>query len=229
MNNFIRLNITAEGQTEEAFVKQVLSRHLGDYNISTDVRSVLTSKDKRKQYRGGLISYTKAKKDIQTWLKEDHHVETRFTSMFDLYALPSNFPGYEEAKKIFDPYERIDFLESEFEKDINDFRFIPYIQLHEFEALLFSKIDELNIEYFYHPKSIEKLIIIASDIGNPELINDRPTTSPSKRIIKLIPEYENNKVSVGAAVAEIIGMDHLKKTCRHFNDWVSKLESLTAQ
>ncbi|MGB0840535.1 MAG: hypothetical protein ACPGXL_10355 [Chitinophagales bacterium] len=49
---FIRLNITAEGQTEEQFVKNILATHLGQFNITTDVRSVLTSKDKRKSYRG---------------------------------------------------------------------------------------------------------------------------------------------------------------------------------
>jgi len=227
MSQFIRLNITAEGQTEEAFVKQTLSKYLGDFNLSTDVRCVLTSKDKRKHYRGGLISYSKAKKDIQTWLKEDNHSETRFTTMFDLYALPSDFPGFEASKKILDPYEKVIFLESEFEKDINDFRFIPYIQLHEFEALLFSKIEELDIEYFYYENSIEKLKTLADNIGNPELINDRPTTAPSKRIISLIPEYEYNKVSVGATVAGIIGINHLKNSCRHFNDWILKLELLS--
>lgn len=54
MRKFTRLNITAEGQTEERFVKDTLSFHLGKYNISTDVRCVLTSKDKKKCYRGGL-------------------------------------------------------------------------------------------------------------------------------------------------------------------------------
>jgi len=57
MNKFIRLNITAEGQTEERFVKETLSKHLGNYQISTDVRRVLTSKDKYHKFRGGLFNY----------------------------------------------------------------------------------------------------------------------------------------------------------------------------
>ncbi len=151
------MNITAEGQTEERFVKDTLSRHLGNFNISTDVRCVLTSKDKRKTYRGGLISYKKAKSDITMWLKEDNNPEVRFTTMFDLYALPNDFPGYEEAKKISDAYKRVDFLEAAFALDIQDNRFIPYIQLHEFESLIFSKPEELQIEYFEHSKEISKL------------------------------------------------------------------------
>lgn len=226
MRKFTRLNITAEGQTEERFVKDTLSLHLGKFNISTDVRCVLTSKDKKKCYRGGLISYAKAKSDISMWLKEDNNIEARFTTMFDLYALPYDFPKYEESKKIIDAYDRVEFLEKAFAQDIQDSRFVPYIQLHEFESLIFSKPEELEIEYFKHYKEINKLKQIAIEKGNPELINDNPETAPSKRIIKLIPEYECNKVSVGASIVRIIGIDFLKKSCKHFNDWIIKLENL---
>jgi hypothetical protein len=54
-----------------------------------------------------------------------------------------------------------------------------------------------------------------------------PETAPSKRIIKLIPEYEWNKVSVGASIAGLIGIDYLKGACKHFNDWITKLENLS--
>lgn len=63
MRDFRRLNVTAEGRTEETFVKQVLANYLGQFNISTDVRCVQTSRDKRKTHRGGLVSYQKE------WLK----------------------------------------------------------------------------------------------------------------------------------------------------------------
>lgn len=110
MSVFKRLNITAEGQTGEKFVKQTLSEYLGQFNVSTDVRCVLTSKDKTKAYRGGLISYKKAKNDIISWLKEDRDSNVRFSTMFDLYALPNDFPSFEEAKKYAtDPYTRVRF------------------------------------------------------------------------------------------------------------------------
>jgi hypothetical protein len=226
MRKFTRLNVTAEGQTEERFVKDTLSPYLGKFNISTDVRCVLTSKDKKKSYRGGLISYTKAKSDILMWLKEDNNSEARFTTMFDLYALPNDFPKYEESKKIINAYDRVEFLETAFAQDIRDHRFVPYIQLHEFESLILSKPEELEIEYFEHSKEITKLKQLAVEKGNPELINDSHETAPSKRIIKLIPEYECNKVSVGASIVGIIGIDFLKVTCKHFNDWITKLEDL---
>lgn len=93
-----RLHITAEGQTEEYFVKNTLTYYLGDYNISTDVRCVLTSKDKHRRdiiYRGGLVNYDKAKNDIVQWLKEEkNNNDVFFTTMFDLYALPHDFPDF---------------------------------------------------------------------------------------------------------------------------------------
>jgi hypothetical protein len=150
LSSFIRLNITAEGQTEERFVKETLSPHFGRFNISADVRCVLTSKDKHKKYRGGMISYKKAKFDIVTWLHSDKHNEARFTTMFDLYALPEDFPGYVEAIKLANPYKKVEYIEQALKADIGDWRFIPYIQLHEFESLLFARPIELELEYFNH-------------------------------------------------------------------------------
>lgn len=221
----IRLHVTAEGQTEKAFVKQVLTPNLALFEVYADARCVLTSKDNRaaKEYRGGLINYEKAKKDIQAWLKEDTHAECRFTTMFDLYALPDNFPAYAEAKRQNDPYERIKILEQALGEDIDDSRFIPYVQLYEFEALILADPQQLDWEYLEHDRPIQNLISMVGD-QNPELINDSPQTAPSKRILSEIPEYD--KVSAGVSVAEKIGLPTLRAKCRHFNDWLTGLEQL---
>lgn len=230
MRRMTRLHITVEGQAEEEFVKESLSPYLAKFNVFADARCVLTSKDKRRTYRGGLVSYEKAKADILTWMREDANPDAIFTTMFDFYALPSTFPNYSGAREKTDPYDRVSALEKAFEDDIKDLRFIPYIQLHEFESLLFSKPEELKIEYFAHDKEIEKMIQMLKDKnGNPELINDNKHSAPSKRIIQLIPEYEHNKVTVGAPVVGLIGIEHLKKTCRHFGDWIARLERLSVE
>ena len=223
----IRLHITAEGQTEQAFAKTLLAPYLADFNIFVDARSVLTSKDKRaaKEYRGGLLSYEKAKKDIKIWLKEDNHRECRFTTMFDLYALPQDFPGYQLAQKSANPYERITCLEKAMERDINDVRFIPYIQLHEFEALILADPQKLDWEYLEHERPIGNLLTVVAGL-NPELIDDGPTTAPSKRILREIPEYD--KVTAGVSVAGKIGLKTLREKCRHFSDWLSRLEQLAS-
>ena len=226
MKQFIRLHILAEGQTEERFVKDTLSEHLGKYQISTNIRSVYTSKDKNKFYRGGLVSYQKAKKDIQSWLKEDSNADARFTTMFDLYALPKDFPLYNESKSIMNPYQKVAFLENALKEDINDLRFIPYIQLHEFETLVLANPKNLALEYFDNDKAIQTLQAVLNEHkGNAELINENPASAPSKRIIEVIPEYD--KVNVGAAIAGINGIEFLKNTCKHFKSWVDTLEILS--
>jgi hypothetical protein len=191
--SFLRLHVIAEGRTEEKFVKNVLSKHLGHFNISTDARSVLTSKDKRahKAYRGGLVDFERARKDILTWMKEDNNPECRFTTMFDLYALPADFPGYRKMKRENDPYQRVEKLETALAKEIPDPRFIPYIQLHEFEALIFADPNLLAEEYLEHERPIQNLVkVLQKAKDNPELIDGGKDTAPSKRILSEIPEYD---------------------------------------
>lgn len=223
----IRLHVTAEGQTELSFVKNVLAPHLADFDVFADARCVLTGRDKRrsKEYRGGLLSYNKAKKDIQSWIKEDDHSDCRFSTMFDLYALPEDFPGYENAKKVSDRYGRVRALEEAMCQDIGDVRFIPYIQLHEFETLILSDPQKLDWEYLEHGESIGNLISMVGK-QNPELINDGRRTAPSKRILREIPEYD--KVTAGVSVVQRIGLELLRDRCRHFCDWLSKLEGLSS-
>jgi hypothetical protein len=221
----IRLHITAEGATEQNFANKVLKPHLINFDVFVDARSVLTSKDKRtsKEYRGGLFRYGKAEKDIQAWLKEDARAECRFTTMFDLYALPEDFPGYANSGKARDPYERVRILEESTARTIPDRRFIPYNQLHEFEALILAAPQNLDWEYLEHDTAINKLISMVGD-KNPELINDGSETAPSKRILKEIPEYD--KVMAGVAVTGKTGLQTLRQKCRHFHDWLSCLEKL---
>jgi hypothetical protein len=221
----MRLHIIAEGRTEEKFINKVLAKELVSFNVFADVRCVETSRDKNKIFRGGLLNYAKAKSDILEWIKQEKDPECRFTTMFDLYALPNDFPEYDIAKEM-PPYQRVEKLENALAADINSIRFIPYIQLHEFEALLFSDIEELKIdsESPEHDKAIQNLKAIALKQPNPELINDSPETAPSKRILKEIPEYE--KVTAGVNVAEKIGLPRIREKCQHFNEWLNKLENL---
>ena len=221
---YIRLNITTEGQTEFRFVKDVLCSHLQSYGIFCDIRCVLTSKEYKK--RGGMTNYAKAKKDIQQWMKQEYSADRRFSTMFDYYALPNDFPGYSDAKKQTNPYDKVKCIEEAFAKDMNDIRFIPYIQLHEFEALFYANLDILLLEYDDKCMEIEELKTVLSQTpynGNPELINDKKGTAPSHRIISKIPEYQ--KVS-SASLLNLVSIDVLREKCNHFNEWLTKLENL---
>ncbi len=189
----VRLNFIVEGQTEEAFVKQTLSPHLAHRSIFANVRCVMTSLKRGVKYRGGLSGYTQAKKDVMAWIKKDQGSDARFTTMFDLYGLPRDFPGYGDAEKVRDPYSRVRTLEKAMGEDISDRRFIPYIQLHEFEALLLSDPQKLGLQFSDCDAGIQRLIAMACAFGSPERVDGGPNTAPSKRIIDEIQEYSGRK------------------------------------
>ena len=224
----VRLNFIVEGQTEETFVKGTLSPHLADRSIYVNVRCVMTSRKGGLKYSGGIANYAQAKRDIARWMKEDRNPDARFTTMFDLYALPVDFPGFQDARTN-QPYQRVQTLEYALGMDIADPRFVPYIQLHEFEALLLSDPSMLDSQFPGYEDEIRNLVKMACGFDSPELIDDGSDTAPSKRIITEIPEYAGRKASAGPIVAGKIGLPTLRSKCDHFGDWLDKLEHLESE
>lgn len=223
----IRLHVVAEGQTEETFVNRTLAPHLAQFEVYTTVHCVTTSRRRGRLHRGGLPSYARAKRDLELWMKNDRNTDARFSTFFDLYALPSGFPGFEEAQSQSDPYQRVKMLEAALATDLRDHRFVPYFQLHEFEALLLADPRQLESEFIDADEAIQNLIALAAGYKSPELIDDGIDTAPSKRIINEIPAYAGRKASVGPLVADLIGLATLRKSCPHFDAWVKRLESLS--
>lgn len=222
-----RLNVLAEGYTEQSFAEKLLPSYLNPPCQQIFSRCVETSRNKKKGrvYRGGLLSYAKVKADLVRWLKECSNSDVFFTTMFDYYALPSDFPGMENAQRKNDVYEKIQVLEDAFAEDVNDRRFIPYIQLHEFETLIFVKPQELEWSYLGKDSAIRNLSKVLDDFENcPELINNGLETAPSKRILREIPEYD--KASAGVDTVELIGADLIKESCPHFSAWINKLSAV---
>lgn len=225
----IRLHFIVEGQTEELFVKNVLSFHFAPFGIVVDAGLVTTRKDRQhgRKYKGGLgRNYAKTKREIENWLKSDSTTEVRFTTMFDFYALPEDFPGFEEARRQALPRDKAECIEVALRRDIADDRFIPHIQLHEFEALLLSAPERFIDRYPESPKEVEALCRECEAFETPEDINEGETTAPSKRISKHLPAYASRKTSDGPTIAERIGLDVLRDRCPHFNDWITRLEQL---
>lgn len=222
----LRLNFIVEGQTEERFVNTVLRSHFADQSIVAAAHCVTTRRDRRAphiKYRGGLTTYRHARDDILRWVREDRSESARFTTMFDLYGLPADFPGYADAAKESNPYARVEVLEVALREAIGDRRFVPYIQLHEFEALLFSDLEKLGLQFPEHATEIRQLVETGAGLDSPELVNDGSTTSPSKRITEAIPEYARRKASAGPIVAGKIGLSVLRSQCPHFAEWLERL------
>lgn len=223
------IHVLCEGQTEQGFVEEVLRPYLQSRGVA-GVKSILITTNKKKNARGGMLTYSHALTDLNLLqlTKQDGEYERHiFTTMFDLYALPDDFPGFADSKKVGDAYARVDYLEKEFANSIDDIRFIPYIQLHEFEALLFCGIDYIKKLYPSCEKRCEQLIKDLQEFdGNPELINNSPKTAPSKRIIMAVEENKKahyNKPKTGRYVTKNVGIDELRERCKHFNEWIEKL------
>jgi len=222
-----RLNLTVEGRTEQEFVTRLLKPHLADFGVyAAKPRLTALAKKKGTVHRGGVQRYEPLKNDLLHWIKQDSDPDAFFTTMIDLYGLPSDFPRFSEANTRDDPYQRVAKLEEAFEEDIGDRRFIAYIQLHEFEALLFSEPEAFGHYYDQHKTQIASLVAMRDEFGNPELIDDGEDSAPSKRIGRAIPDYRGRKLMVGPLVAEAIGIQRIRQECAHFNQWLSRLEKL---
>ena len=223
-----RLYVFVEGQTEQTFVATVLTPHLINFGIFQVVPILIAhSRKKGIVHRGGGRSYKPMKDDIVRALRKYQGSDVYFTTMIDLYAIAPEFPGLlETAKFINTPLKRVEILENYFGEDLSDQRFIPFIQLHEYEAYLFSDTSKFLGEFPSYEKAISELTNMAAEYGSPEDINEGIETAPSKRIIKAIPEYEGRKVSAGSNIASEIGIQAIRNKCPHFNTWLTKLEML---
>lgn len=227
------IHILCEGQTEQGFVENVLKPYLVANGVVA-VKSVLVFTSRKENARGGVVSFLKVKNDLSIMMKSNKDNDSEihiFTTMFDFYALPGDFPGYEGTQCKTNKYERVAAIETAFADCIGSDRFIPYIQLHEFETLVLCGLDYLKDMYKGRNKQIDCLKAELNKVGNPELVNDKPETAPSKRIIKAVEGgnkklYNYDKPKSGRDVTQNVGIDELRARCRHFDAWVVKLLSV---
>lgn len=201
----------AEGATEVQFIESSLRHHFiakGIYDI-------------RAFDMGGSNSYGKYYTDVTTFLKKENDIIV--TSRIDFFRLPTDFPGYYEAKKLNGNDRQIAAIETEINQRINHQRFVPYIQLHEFEGLLFTDMKGFNQIPGCDAKVLEELKAIVDGYQNPELINDGPETAPSMRLKRIIPGYD--KPLYGAYIALENGLDSIINKCPRFRNWLEVLEA----
>lgn len=218
-----RVLALVEGSTEKKFVMEVLGPYLSFKGVY--LSATLLGRGRK---MGGVGPYIRFRGDMLKAIKQGS--ANYFTTMFDYYALPDDWPGRRQAKKedfksAAGTIERaiLEDISMELGDSFNNELLLPYIQMHEFEALLFSNPVDLAASSARSDQA-NQLASIVEDAGEPEAIDDSPETAPSKRIKKVAPGYQ--KTVNGIIAAKKIGIAEMRKKCGHFRQWLEKLESL---
>jgi hypothetical protein len=219
----VRVHIICEGQTEEMFVKKVLAE-------SFDARGIYLNPSLigKPGHKGGNLRFERLLADIRLRLLSDSTAYC--TTLFDFYGLPMDFPGKREAKNHDNYIEKARCVTSAMSACLQDHlgagamrRFLPYVQMYEFEGLLFSDT-EAFAQGISQPTIAANLKLIRDQFDTPEMINDSPETAPSKRLIALLPSYE--KPTDGSLAALEIGLASIRQECKLFDAWLSAIEML---
>ena len=223
-----RLIVHVEGPTEETFVNEVLSEHLYQRGHA-DVSARIIGKARARGRRGGIVPWEIARQGVLNHLRED---QGRYVStMVDYYAMPNGWPGRADAPTELAASDRAEAIEDALLEAVctamgtsfNPNRFVPYVMMHEFEAMLFSDCDSFG-RAIGRSDLIGNFQAIRNLFRSPEEIDDSPLTAPSKRIKDLLPGYDK---PVGGTVGVLgIGLDTIRSECQHFADWLERLESL---
>lgn len=218
-----RVVVLVEGPTELNFIKQFLSPIMSLKGVHLHPQYTGKPGSHRRSLR-----YARIRQDILAVLKQN--TDNYCTTMFDYYGLSADWPGRTEAAS-HSQSEKSRLIEDGVSRDIatelgdslNLSRLIPYVQMHEFEAILYSDIsilaDSTGIAF-------TQLDEIVQQFSSPEEINDNPQSAPSKRIIRLCNNY--SKTIMGITVAQKTGIDTIRQKCSHFNDWINNLERLAS-
>lgn len=219
----IRVHVICEGQTEEMFVNEVLADAFLPINIC-----LVPALIGKPGHKGGNFKFERLLTDVRARLLDDK--KAYCTTFFDFYGLPEDFPGKEQAKAKVGMPQKADCLLAALTERLQSTlgenplkRFIPYVQMYEFEGLLFSHPERLarGINQADLGTYLQK---IRDAFDSPEEINNSPDTAPSKRIGNLYSAYD--KPIHGSLAAIEIGLDVIRQECQRFDQWLKKLEAL---
>ncbi len=214
-----RLIIVCEGPTENEFCLELVAPKLLKADIYVEAPLI-------KKSNGGIVSWPAIKRQLERHL---HEGNAYVSLMVDYYGIKDShgFPGWQESKVIYPMSARWQFLCNRMKTDITSelsSRFIPYIQIHEFESLLFSDIEVFRNNFASNELDFSILEVAIQEFPNPEDINSRPTLAPSKRLIEAIPGYD--KIIYGNCLAADIGLDKIMEKCPLFSQWVTSLQNI---
>jgi len=208
-----RLCVICEGPTEVEFVKNCLEPYLRPQGLHT-YPSLLQAPSGN--HRGGRVTVERLGKH----LAHEYDRTDRITTLVDYY-------GFRDAGGSSRAQLEADILAETLKWNPRaDKRFIlPYVQMYEFEGLLFSDIEQFHyVLDGWNKEARTQLLAIRNAFETPEKINNSKETAPSKRILKIFGEQAYSKTEHGPIIAEEIGLEKIRLQCAQFDEWIKKLE-----
>jgi hypothetical protein len=226
MSDFITVIAIVEGKTEEIFINSLLKPYLDQKMVFITATQVTKPGQK-----GGDVCFERVKKDLENHLKQ--RVDTYVTTLVDFYGV-REWPGIDLVPANASPARIAEIVNDAtyttvvklFAKQEADRRFIPYMAIHEFEALLFSDSASLATELDI---AEEKVTTVLNECGEPEAINNSPVTAPSKRLDGWSRNGKFPKTTTGIAVARSIGIQKMREQCPLFDAWLQRFEAIVGR
>lgn len=121
-----------------------------------------------------------------------------------------------------DAAAKVEHVERAMKAEIGDERFLPNLVVHETEAWVLAACEQLGSLYG-DPALARKLRLEIDKAGGPELVNNGPSTAPSKRLMRHRPDYV--KTLHGPLAIDDLGLSALRAQCPHLDQWLAQLES----
>ena len=202
------------------FIENILAPYLAPQGIYLKATQIT-----KKGQKGGDVRFSRAKTDIRNHLRQ--RADTFVSIFVDYYGI-KEWPGLDSVPRNATPEQIANHLNAkvkqailaEFPDSNPNVRFIPFLAVHEFEALLFSDTAVLATELGIEKSTIDRVVC---ECGSPEEINNSPETAPSKRL-EIWSKGHYGKTSTGLAIAEKVGIMKMREKCPLFNAWLNALE-----
>lgn len=211
-----RVIFIVEGDTEISFIQKCIMPYLYQKGFTNPMNAQKIITNRKKNKKGGNVAFEYLKNDIERVAATRNVLITTF---LDFFRLPTDFPGYTTDSLKIEQIEEA--VRENISSIIDRAKFLPYIQRHEIEALMYTNMDGFNY-VVDKEESLNKLKEIINQYANPEDINSGSETAPLKRLMKIFP-YQ--KTTDGEIILEALPIDDIRSKCPRFNEWLENLEN----
>ncbi|WP_309608104.1 DUF4276 family protein [Flavobacterium sp.] len=224
------LYIIVEGPTELEFINRILIPYFNSKGITSHIQGITITMS------GGGHGFNNIK-HFENTIKPvlNYNNEPFITTLIDYFKLNSEtkLPGFLESSNMSQTDKKLEYLESKLNDVVQKIKFynyfIPYIQKHEMETLMFANPEE---GFSLENDKIKKAIIeVCKQYANIEDINGSELGAPSKRLEAIYKANNKiyDKIIDGIDIVEFSGIENIIEKCPRFKNWIESLVSLLKQ